>query len=188
MYNNNHSNVFAPQLGTHAPSAVTQAAAAASAVPIDNLNRDPNPVVVRKKQAPVQYTQNIAVRFLKPPPLPPQGRVIIKQEPDIILPPPPPLVIRKYHRLAKVSSNAAPTHPLVNVGQQAAFAGQVGIGGAAPFLDHQNGGFSGFSAPHASPLGSHGGLNLPPTSNFSFNYSTNGLENLSQGGAVPFNF
>jgi hypothetical protein len=183
MYNN-QSNVFASQLGaTHANVDATHSV---TNLPLDNLNKDPNPVVIRKKPAPVQYTQNIAVRFLKPPPLPPQGRVIIKQEPDIILPPPPPLVIRKYHRLAKVSPNAAPTQPFVNMGQQGyggnlALAANTNPANGVPFLDHGPNGFGPFSTPHV-------GLNMPPTSNFSYNYSNNGLENLSQGGSTPFNF
>ena len=151
-------------------AASTVAAAAPSLAPVADapLNHDPNPIVVHKKSAPVQYTQNVSVRFLKPPPLPPQGKVIVKQEPDIILPPPPPLIIRKYHRLAKVSPNAPPTAAQVNIapGQQfgpqfgAAFAGQFnqgaftanafgpaqGLNGFAPSADFNFGNAAGLSA------------------------------------------
>ena len=39
------------------------------------LNRDSNPIVISKKPTEkLEYTQKIAIRYLKPPPLPPPGR------------------------------------------------------------------------------------------------------------------
>ena len=71
------------------PSSKT-VAPAASHLPLDQykINADPNPIVVRKKPAEkVQYTQQISVKFLKPPPLQQPGDIIIRQEPDVQAPP-----------------------------------------------------------------------------------------------------
>ncbi|CAF4227589.1 unnamed protein product, partial [Rotaria magnacalcarata] len=62
-----------------------------------NLFQDPNPQVVRRP-APggnVTYTQNIRVRFLQPPPVPPPGPLIIKEVRAPQPPLPPPLRIRQ---------------------------------------------------------------------------------------------
>jgi hypothetical protein len=60
------------------------------------LNSDSNPQVVKKKPACcTEYTQEIAVKFLKPPEPPKPGNIVIKQQPDIQTPPAPPLVIRQ---------------------------------------------------------------------------------------------
>ena len=60
------------------------------------LNIDPNPeIITRKPEQTVNYTQNIALKFLKPP-LPPQpGDITIRVERDIQAPPAPPLLIRQ---------------------------------------------------------------------------------------------
>jgi len=58
---------------------------------------DANPQIIRR-QAPggVQtYTQNIKVRFLQPPPVPPPGPLIIKEVRPPQPPPPPPLRIKQ---------------------------------------------------------------------------------------------
>ena len=210
MYNNQYNpyaNNNAASLSAVSPRMPVSAAgslAPAAVAPVDNLNRDPNPIVIRKKTAPVQYTQNVSVRFLKPPPLPPQGKVIVKQEPDIILPPPPPLVIRKYHRLAKVSPNAPPTAATVNVAQgpmnqfvhsgAAVAPGQFGFNNFAPTaqfnpasfsqntfaaapnsFDPSGFGPSGLSNFGPSTLTTQSGLNLQQDLNFANN------------GASPFN-
>lgn len=60
----------------------------------DNLNQDPNPLVIRKKSQPVNYNQQIGVRFIKPEPLPPHGDIVVKHLPDQHMPPPPPHYIR----------------------------------------------------------------------------------------------
>ena len=58
------------------------------------LNNDPNPYVIHKKSAPITYRQDIAVRFIKPPPLPPHGDIVVKQMPDTQAPPAPPVHYR----------------------------------------------------------------------------------------------
>jgi hypothetical protein len=78
------------------------------------LNEDPNPIIIRKKlMQPIEYNQNVQIRYLKPPTPPPHGDLIIKQENDIVqheyVPPqivrftstdereitPPPIIIRE---------------------------------------------------------------------------------------------
>lgn len=59
------------------------------------LNEDPNPEIVRKKPIErVAYTQNVAVRYLKPPAPAPAGDIIIQQLPDRQVAPAPPLHLR----------------------------------------------------------------------------------------------
>ncbi|UJR33197.1 hypothetical protein I4U23_020652 [Adineta vaga] len=61
------------------------------------LFQDPNPQIIRRPAVGgVQtYTQNIKVRFLQPPPIPPPGPLIIKEVRPPQPPPPPPLRIRQ---------------------------------------------------------------------------------------------
>ncbi|CAF4083036.1 unnamed protein product, partial [Didymodactylos carnosus] len=61
------------------------------------LFQDSNPQIIRKP-APgggVTYKQNILVRFLQPPPVPPPGPLIIKEVRPPQPPAPPPLVVRQ---------------------------------------------------------------------------------------------
>ena len=60
------------------------------------LNVDPNQTVIRKKaEGRITLTQNVSLKFLKPP-LPEQpGDITITQEPDVQAPAAPPLVIRQ---------------------------------------------------------------------------------------------
>jgi len=61
------------------------------------LFQDSNPQVIRRP-APggsVTYTQNIRVKFLQPPPVPPPGPIIIKEVRPPQPPPPPPLRIKQ---------------------------------------------------------------------------------------------
>jgi len=61
------------------------------------LFQDSNPQIIRRP-APggnLTYTQNIRVRFLQPPPVPPPGPLIIKEVRPPQPPPPPPLRIRQ---------------------------------------------------------------------------------------------
>jgi hypothetical protein len=61
------------------------------------LFRDHNPQVIRRP-APgggVTYTQNIRVRFLQPPPVPPHGPLVIREVRPVQPPVPPPLRIRQ---------------------------------------------------------------------------------------------
>ena len=63
---------------------------------VEILNLDPNPIVIKKKsKEKLQYTQKIAVKYLKPPPLPPPGDLIIRQEADRIATPLSPIIIRQ---------------------------------------------------------------------------------------------
>ncbi|CAF1555718.1 unnamed protein product, partial [Didymodactylos carnosus] len=61
------------------------------------LFNDPNPQIIRRQAAggAVTYKQNILVKFLQPPPVPPPGPLIIKEVRPPQPPPPPPLVIRQ---------------------------------------------------------------------------------------------
>ena len=60
------------------------------------LNEDPNPqVITRKVEKDVEYVQELAVRYLKPPVPPSPGEILIKHDPSILPPPAPPLVIRQ---------------------------------------------------------------------------------------------
>lgn len=67
-------------------------------VPISQykLNEDPNPEVINKTSGqPVEYTQDIAIRYLRPPTPPAPGDLVIKQEVNIQAPPAPPVIIRQ---------------------------------------------------------------------------------------------
>lgn len=60
------------------------------------LNNDSNPQVIRKKPTEkVKYTQEVSVRYLKPPAPPKPGDIIVKQQQDVQEPAAPPLVIRQ---------------------------------------------------------------------------------------------
>ncbi|CAF1153121.1 unnamed protein product [Rotaria sp. Silwood1] len=61
------------------------------------LYNDPNPQIIRRPAAtgPIIYKQNVLVRFLQPPPVPPPGPLIIKEIRPPQPPPPPPLVVRQ---------------------------------------------------------------------------------------------
>jgi hypothetical protein len=67
-------------------------------LPLDQykLNVDPNPIVIHKKPSePIQYKQEIAVRYLNPPTPPTPGDIIIRQEPNRQVSPAPPLILRQ---------------------------------------------------------------------------------------------
>ncbi|CAF1033659.1 unnamed protein product [Rotaria sordida] len=71
--------------------------------------QDPNPQIIRRP-APgggVTYTQNIRIRFLQPPPVPPPGPLIIKEVRPPQPPPPPPL------RICQRAPPLPPPPPLV---------------------------------------------------------------------------
>jgi hypothetical protein len=60
------------------------------------LNSDPNPEIIRKKPVErVNYTQNVAVRYLKPPAPAPAGDIVIQQLPDRQVAPAPPLHVKQ---------------------------------------------------------------------------------------------
>ena len=59
-------------------------------------NVDPNPVVFRKKPAdPVNYTQQVSVKFLQPPPPQQPGDIVITQQKDVQAPSVTPKLIRQ---------------------------------------------------------------------------------------------
>jgi hypothetical protein len=63
------------------------------------LNEDPNPEIITKKLLqPVEYTQDVAIKYLKPAPLA-HGDLIIKRENQLLNNLPPPQIIRQIpHR------------------------------------------------------------------------------------------
>ncbi|CAF1010698.1 unnamed protein product [Brachionus calyciflorus] len=67
-------------------------------IPIENypINQDPNPKIIHKKYPKnVEYIQELAIRYLKPPSVPPPGDIIINQLPNKLTPPAPPIIIRQ---------------------------------------------------------------------------------------------
>ena len=69
-------------------------------VPINQyrLNDDPNPEIVTKTlNQPIEYTQDIQVKYLRPPTPPAPGELIIRQESSAVqLPHAPPQIIRQH--------------------------------------------------------------------------------------------
>ncbi|RNA12008.1 hypothetical protein BpHYR1_025219 [Brachionus plicatilis] len=66
--------------------------------PISNykINEDQEPEVVKKKsKQKLEYIQELAIRYLRPPTPPTQGEIIIQQQPNILTCPAPPLIIRQ---------------------------------------------------------------------------------------------
>lgn len=60
------------------------------------INHDPNPEVITKKSKQnVEYIQELAIRYLRPPTPPAPGEILITQEQNILTPPAPPLIIRQ---------------------------------------------------------------------------------------------
>ena len=60
------------------------------------LNDDPNPEIINKTSSqPVEYNQEISVRYLRPPTPPPHGELVIKQEGSVQVGPAPPVIIRQ---------------------------------------------------------------------------------------------
>ena len=58
-------------------------------------NQDPDPILIKKRSTqPIRYTQNVSVKFLKPPAPQPDGDIIITQLKDLQLPPLVPKIIR----------------------------------------------------------------------------------------------
>jgi len=82
----------------YSSSSSSSSAVQTYATDAQGLFQDSNPQIIRRP-APnggqVTYTQNIRVRFLQPPPIPPPGPLIIKEVRPPQPPPPPPLRIRQ---------------------------------------------------------------------------------------------
>jgi hypothetical protein len=61
------------------------------------LNNDQTPIIINKKTEQKLYqSQEVFIRYLKPPTPPPPGEIIIREEPNLQTQPAPPLVIRQY--------------------------------------------------------------------------------------------
>ena len=60
------------------------------------INQDTDPEIIYKKPSQeLEYIQELAVRYLKPPTPAPPGDIIIQQEANLAAPPAPPIVIRQ---------------------------------------------------------------------------------------------
>jgi hypothetical protein len=60
------------------------------------INEDQNPDIIQKiSNKQLIYTQEIAIRYLRPPTPPPPGDILIIQEKNIPVPPAPPIVLRQ---------------------------------------------------------------------------------------------
>ena len=67
-------------------------------IPINEykINIDANPEIITKKsQHTLNYIQELAIRYLRPPTPPAPGEIVITQEANVLTPPAPPLVIRQ---------------------------------------------------------------------------------------------
>lgn len=67
-------------------------------LPIDQylINEDNNPEIINRKiSEEVEYVQELAIRYLRPPTPPAPGEIVITQEPNYATGPAPPLVIRQ---------------------------------------------------------------------------------------------
>jgi hypothetical protein len=60
------------------------------------INEDPNPEIVNKRvNQHLEYIQELAIRYLRPPTPPAPGEIVITQQPNVLTPPAPPLIIRQ---------------------------------------------------------------------------------------------
>ena len=67
-------------------------------LPLDQypINQDPNPeLIIKKPKAKLDFVQELAIRYLRPPTPPSPGDLIIRQEPTFQPPPLPPIIIRQ---------------------------------------------------------------------------------------------
>jgi hypothetical protein len=67
-------------------------------IPIEKypINQDGNPEIITKRsQQKLEYVQELAIRYLRPPTPPAPGEIIINQEPNTVSAPAPPLIIRQ---------------------------------------------------------------------------------------------
>lgn len=67
-------------------------------IPIEQyiINEDQYPEVINKQSTQtLQYVQELAIRYLRPPTPPPPGDIVITQEPNLRTAPAPPLIIRQ---------------------------------------------------------------------------------------------
>lgn len=94
-------------------------------VPISEykVNEDSNPEIITKKtNQTLEYVQELAVRYLRPPTPPAPGEIIITQLPNTATPPAPPLIIRQQPARAETPEplviREAPPEPPVAVGRK----------------------------------------------------------------------
>lgn len=92
------------------------------AIPLNQypINKDENPEVVTKKPTETcQYTQEVAVRYLKPPSPVPHGDIVIQHEKVVVPPPAPPVCIRQQPPRAETPPplvlREAPPKPVKNL-------------------------------------------------------------------------
>ena len=101
---NDHSAVYAND------SSLSYGAHKVVSAPLDHHysgNEANYEVIHKKSNEVVQHTQNITLKYLKPPPLAPPGDLVIRQESDVQLPAAPPLIIREP------AEPPAPARPIV---------------------------------------------------------------------------
>lgn len=73
-----------------------------------HIYQDTNPQIITKKvKQHIEYVQELAIRYLRPPTPPAPGEIIIYQEPNIVTGPAPPLIIRQ------AAARAATPEPLI---------------------------------------------------------------------------
>lgn len=60
------------------------------------INEDSNPEIITKRSnQTLDYVQELAIRYLRPPTPPAPGEIIIQQQANLVTPPAPPLIIRQ---------------------------------------------------------------------------------------------
>jgi len=87
------------------------------------INEDKNPeTLFKKSEQKVEYIQELAIRYLRPPTPPAPGEIIIKQENNTLTPPAPPVIIRQLPARPPTPEpivyREAPPQPPVEVGRK----------------------------------------------------------------------
>ena len=87
------------------------------------LNEDSDPEIITKKASEIiNYVQELAVRYLKPPTPPVPGDIVIIQESNIVTGPAPPLIVRQQPARAETPEplivREAPPQPPQKIGQK----------------------------------------------------------------------
>jgi len=85
------------------------------------IHEDSNPQVITKRvEQQVEYVQELAIRYLRPPTPPAPGEIVITMEPNVATGPAPPLIIRQQPARASTPEplvvREAPPQPPVPVG------------------------------------------------------------------------
>lgn len=96
------------------------------------INQDSNPEIVRKRtQQQINYIQELAIRYLKPPTPPPPGEILICQEINTLTPPAPPLIIRQQPPRPMTPQplviREAPPQPPPQQGRKVYFSDKISI-------------------------------------------------------------